>query len=132
MQYSTNVYVPFGSSWQKFFVRDVEQFLTCFFAKENFWLPWSVHFDFRLVLFSIPQNRRLLPCEEEFSTSFEVLLENEENQRKNLVPKESVSSHSHMNYTKILEKKKVFKYVELLLNSMALPYNHNSLFVSPD
>ena len=115
-----------------FFVRDVEHFLTCFFCKKNFDCQEVFNFDFRLVLFSIPQNRRLLPRVEEFSTSFEVLLENEENQRKNLVPKESVSSHSHMNYTKILKKKKVFKYVELLLNSIALPYNHNSLLVSPD
>ena len=64
--------------------------------------------------------------------NFEVLLENEENQRKNLVPKKCVSSQSHMNKSSVTKDKKVFKYVELLLNSMALPYNHNSLFVSPD
>ena len=61
-----------------------------------------------------------------------VLLENEKNSSKNLVPKEYVSSHSHMNESKTFKDKKVFKYVVLLLNLMALPYIHNSLFVFPD
>ena len=61
-----------------------------------------------------------------------VLLENEKNSSKNLVPKEYVSSHSHMNETKIFKHKKVFKYVGLLLNLMAVPYFYNSHFVSPD
>ena len=64
--------------------------------------------------------------------NFKVLLENEENPSKNLVPKECVSSHSHMNESKTFKHKKVFKHVVLLLNLMALPYNHNSLFVFPD
>ena len=36
-----------------------------------------------------------------------------------------------MNETKSFKHKKVLKYVELLLNSIALPYNHNSLFCLP-
>ena len=64
--------------------------------------------------------------------NFKVLLENEENPSKNLVPKECVSSHSHMNETKTFKHKKVFKYVGLLLNLMAVPYFYNSHFVSPD
>ena len=64
--------------------------------------------------------------------NFKVLLENEENPSKNLVPKECVSSHSHMNESKTFKYKKVFKYVVLLLKLMALPYIHNSLFVFPD
>ena len=61
-----------------------------------------------------------------------MLLENDENQRKYLVPKECVSSHSHMNESKTFKYKKVLKYAVMLLNLMALPYNHNSLFVFPD
>ena len=64
--------------------------------------------------------------------NFKVLLENQENPSKNLVPKECVSSHSHMNETKTFKHKKVFKYVGLLLNLMAVPYFYNSHFVSPD
>ena len=64
--------------------------------------------------------------------NFKVLLENEENRSKNLVPKECVSSHSHMNETKTFKHKKVFKYIGLLLNLMAVPYFYNSHFVSPD
>ena len=61
-----------------------------------------------------------------------VLLKNEKNSSKNLVPKEYVSSHSHMNETKTFKHEKVFKYVGLLLNLMAVPYFYNSHFVSPD
>ena len=41
--------------------------------------------------------------------NFEVLLENEENQRKNLVPKKCVSSQSHMNKSSVTKDKKDFK-----------------------